>query len=232
MSRRSLLLVPLAIAASLHCSEVMGQDATGPTTPDLGSGSEVGGEEPLPMPAPPSAAACLEALAATGAAFHAMSPPDEEEDALPGCGMTDPVALTRGPTGIAYRPALRVSCAFALRLPALERTIQAVAEEALGEPVEVARVMGSYGCRHIQSARSPRRLSEHAFGNAIDVGELWTRSRHAVVLRDFRRDEPSGAFLRAVAARLRELDEVERLLDPDTNQAHHNHFHVEGPPVR
>jgi hypothetical protein len=229
MSRRGLVLLVLGVAASLHCSEVMGQSATEPTLEAPGA-MEIGGEQPVPVGMP--AVRCLDALAATGATFRPLGPLDEEEVPLPGCGMTEAVVLARGPTGIAYRPALRVSCAFALALPELERTIQAVANDTLGEPIEVARIMGSYGCRTIQSTRSPGRLSEHAVGNAIDVGELWTRSRRAIVLRDFRRDDPAGMFLRAVAARLREVGPVERVLDPDTNQAHHNHFHLEGRPLR
>ena len=230
MSHRALVLLSLGLAATLHCGDVLGQDSAEPGTLGLEGRAPSGGEET--PPSSPAPASCLDALAATGATFRPLPAADDAPPVLPGCGMIEPVLLTRGAAGITYQPALRVSCAFALALPAVERTIQAVAGESLGEPVEVARVMGSYGCRTIQSERSPGRLSEHAFGNAIDVGELWTRAHHAVVLRDFRRDDATGAFLRAVAERLRASGMLERLLDPDTNAAHQNHFHLEGHPLR
>ena len=226
MARRAFCPLSLLLVASLHCGEVLGQDAVEPTLTGVLPDTP-GGEQSAPQGgASPS---CLEQLAEAGVAFRPAR--TGEPEPIEGCGMTDGVSVTRGPSGIRYQPPIRLSCRFALELPAIERTIQAAAREALGEPVEVARTMGSYGCRNIQSTRSPGRLSEHAFGNAIDVGEWRTRRRRAVVLRDFRAEAPEGAFLRAVATRLRESGALERLLDPDSNAAHRNHFHLEGRPL-
>lgn len=216
MSRHRVVSVLVTL---LGCGDVLGQ----PALPEL----ETSGGEPAPPPVPPSVS-CLDALAATGAVFTVLDT-SSEPPALEGCGMVDGVSVSRGPTGIQYRPPIRVSCAFARALPAMEAIVQSTANEILGEPVTTAKTMGSYGCRTIQSTRSPGRLSEHAFGNAIDVGEWWTRGLHAVVLRDFRREEPEGQLLRALAERLRASGAVGRLLDPDYDAAHRNHFHLEGP---
>lgn len=213
------LVLALALSASLHCGVVLGQDEPAP----------IG--EPAPVPPPSPAASCLEELAASGAVFT-PAPADDEPAPLPGCGLVEGVVVSRGPSGLLYRPPIRVSCAFARTLPAVERIVQTEANLHLGAPVDVVRVMGSYGCRTIQSARSPGRMSEHGVGNAIDVGEWWSRDVHAVVLRDFRRASPEGDFLRALAERLRASGALERLLDPDYDAAHRNHFHLEGHPLR
>lgn len=227
MSYRRCPPTALVVVAALHCGDVLGQSPL----QTLPSPAPAGGEEPTsPPPGAPLATSCLEALAATGAVF-APARLEDDPPPLEGCGMIDGVTVSRGPTGIQYRPPVRVSCAFALALPAVERVIQATAAELVGEPVEVARTMGSYGCRTIQSTRSPGRLSEHAFGNAIDVGEWWTHGTKAVVLRDFRGTGPEGTLLRALAERLRASGALERLLDPDYDAAHRNHFHLEGHPL-
>lgn len=232
MSRRWLTALLLLPAATLHCAEVFGLD---PTTaeatgvPDPSAGGEEDAPPPALLPAP-SGQTCLEALATTGAVFTPSRISDEPAP-FEGCGMVDGVSVSRGPSGLQYRPPIRVSCAYALALPAVERTVQSTANEVLGEPVVVARTMGSYGCRMIQSTRVPGRLSEHAVGNAVDVGEWWTAGKHAVVLRDFRRDGLEGDFLRTLAVRLRESGALERLLDPDYDAAHRNHFHLEGHPL-
>ena len=230
MSRRTVSPLALVAIASLHCGDVLGQsplDAISPAAPGDGSGETTGGEQ-APSDAPDLG--CLDALAATGAVFT-RAPADDEAPLHPGCGMIEGVRVSRGPSGLQYRPPIRVSCTFARALPAVERVLQETATELLGEPIEVARTMGSYGCRTIQSTRSPGRLSEHAVGNAIDVGEWWTRRVKAVVVRDFRGAGPEGAFLRALAERLRASGTLERLLDPDYDLAHRNHFHLEGHPL-
>jgi hypothetical protein len=228
MSWRRALPALLVLAATLHCGEVLGQDPPEPASPTPPA-SAAGGEQDI-RPLPPGQA-CTDALAATGAAFTPIDPGDDEPAPFAGCGLTDGVSVSRGPAGITYRPAIRVSCAYALALGAVERTVQSVAMETLGEPIEVIRTMGSYGCRTIQSTRSPGRLSEHAVGNAVDVGEWWSHSKRAVVVRDFRAQTPEGEFLRALAVRLRESGALERLLDPDYDAAHRNHFHLEGHPL-
>ncbi len=262
MSRRTASPLALVVVASLHCGDVLGQSPVDaiPTAPGDGARDTTGGEQ-APSDAPlPAGQSCLDALAATGAVFT-RAPADDQTPPLPGCGMIDGVSISRGPSGLQYRPPIRVSCAFARALPAVERVLQETATELLGERIEVARTMGSYGCRTIQSTRSPGRLSEHAVGNAIDVGEWWTRrvmnphptplpaargegglnphptplpaargegGLKAVVVRDFRGAGPEGAFLRALAERLRASGTLERLLDPDYDSAHRNHFHLEG----
>jgi len=247
MSRRTASPLALVVVASLHCGDVLGQSPVDGVVPGDGAHGTTGGEE-APSEAPaPADQSCLDALAATGAVFTRV-PADDPAPLLPGCGMIEGVSLSRGPSGLQYRPPIRVSCAFARALPAVERVLQETATELLGEPIEVARTMGSYGCRTIQSTRSPGRLSEHAVGNAIDVGEWWTRrvmnphptplhaargegGLKAVVVRDFRGAGPEGAFLRALAERLRASGTLERLLDPDYDLAHRNHFHLEGHPL-
>jgi hypothetical protein len=228
MSRRTALPFVLVVIATLQCGDVLGQGSPEAAPPDA-PGETTGGEE-APNEDPAHDRSCLEDVAASGTLFTRAAT-DDEPPTLTGCGLLEGVSVSRGPTGIQYRPPIRVSCAFARTLPAVEQIIQATAAEVLAEPIEVARTMGSYGCRTIQSARSPGRLSEHAVGNAIDVGEWWTRGTRANVLRDFRGEGREGELLRAIAARLGASGVLERLLDPDYDAAHRNHFHLEGHPL-
>ncbi|MBI2894915.1 MAG: extensin family protein [Deltaproteobacteria bacterium] len=184
-----------------------------------------------PTPTPPRAPEpCLVALAATGAQFEPARL-TAAPAAMPGCGMREGVIVSRGPTGLEYRPPIEISCVFALTLPAIEETVRQVAATNLAEPIRLVRTMGSYGCRTIRSTRSPGRLSQHALGNAIDVGILEGASVHASVVRDFRADTSEGRFLRDLAAALRQAGSLERVLDPEYDAAHRNHFHLEGHPL-
>jgi hypothetical protein len=202
------------LGALLHCGA-----ATASADPALDT----------PHPADTPGSSCLDALSATGAVF--VPAPFAEPPALPGCGMREPVVVSRGPTGVEYRPAIRVSCAFALVLPAVEGVLQETAARILPEPIRVVRTLGSYGCRTIHSIRSPGRLSQHALGNAIDIGELQGATVRASVLQDFRAETMEGRFLRSLAANLRLVSGLERVLDPDYNSDHRNHFHLEGHPL-
>lgn len=218
--RGSPLLVSVG-AMLVHCAGSM--DRTGVVS------SAAAEPAPASRPQPEPAGTCLGALEATGAEFR---PAEPSNGSVPrdGCGMTEGVVVSRGPTGLAYRPPIEVSCVFALALPAIEEAVRQVAAENLPEPIRMVRTMGSYGCRTIRSIRSPGRLSQHAFGNAIDVGVLEGATVRASVLRDFRADSAEGRFLRGLAARLRAAGQLERVLDPDYDAAHRNHFHLEGHP--
>src|SRR5688572_2101309 len=104
--------LPLGVlmgAACLHCA--------GPMASDVMSGEVAAALSPsLPpesAPAPPAGDACLDALSRSGAEFR-MSPAERDPPGHPSCGMRDGVSISRGPTGIRYRPAIRVSCSLAL----------------------------------------------------------------------------------------------------------------------
>ncbi len=103
--------------------------------------------------------------------------------------------------------------------------VDRAARQILGSPVRSIETMGSYNCRNV--AGSSRR-SAHATAGAIDVAGF--------VLEDGRRISVAGDWHAGTAAEREFLRTVQRsackrfdtVLGPDYNEAHRDHFHVEG----
>lgn len=67
---------------------------------------------------------------------------------------------------VAYRRPLEVNPFFRERLQQFEIVVHEVAVQVYGRPPSAIRHFGAYNCRRI---RGKAKLSEHAFGNALDV---------------------------------------------------------------
>jgi hypothetical protein len=144
------------------------------------------------------------------------------------CGLEQPFkvsATSRGYVGM--EPPATLGCPM---VAAVDRwvagAVQPAARRYLGQHVVAIRQMSSYSCRTRESRRRAK-LSEHAFGNALDVaGFRLADGRDILIARSWwrgRREEQ--AFLRAVfAAACREFYTV---LGPGYNRAHANHFHLD-----
>jgi hypothetical protein len=213
----------------------------------LSAGSEAGAK---PGPASPGPAApgpqwqhlsgkadgeaCRAALREAGVRFRAL--PDRAAPDRRGCGVPHGVIVTKGPSGVSYG-ALTIDCSLALELVRAERVFQEEAQAQFGQPLTRVETLGSYHCR-------PKRggfwapagwMSEHAFGNAVDVAAFAGPGWRASVVRDYRPElpEPStreGRFLRRVQARLRHDTGLTRALGPDFNAEHRDHFHLDAGP--
>lgn len=174
-------------------------------------------------------AACRKALEASGAKLRAL--PDRSAPDRAGCGMPHGVMLTRGPTGITYAPPLVVDCSLAQALPGIERIVQEEAQRWLGAPIQKISTLGSYSCRSVRGWKE--RLSQHALGNAMDLaGFQPERGRAAVVARHYARGgaeatTPEGRFLAAVSGRLWSEVDITRVLGPDWDASHRDHFHLD-----
>jgi hypothetical protein len=76
--------------------------------------------------------------------------------------------------------------------------VQPVANARFGEPVVTIDTLGAYSCRPIDNIHGAH-LSEHSFGNAIDIGGFRLASGHRIeVVRAWARGDP-GARLRQVS---------------------------------
>lgn len=174
-------------------------------------------------------ARCLASLRAAGVRFQALSgraTPDAS-----GCGIPHPVLVTRGPTGVVYNAPLRVDCQMALEMVEVEREVQEAAVEHLGQRITRIDTLGTYSCR--PTTGHSGNLSQHAFGNAIDLARFQPRrGQAAVVVRDYERErtDPTsarGRFLRALESRLRRLSGLSFVIGPRQNDAHRDHFHID-----
>lgn len=151
------------------------------------------------------------------------------------CDVPQGVSITRGPTGIKYARPARVNAAFALRLLQFERVLQQEAQAAFGRRVVKLEHLGTYVCRMM--AAYPTWVSEHSFGNAIDIAAIvLSNGRRITVEQHWGPRGPAtnntARFLRRLGRRLYDEQVFNVVLTPHFDRRHHNHFHLDGAPYR
>ncbi|MGF1624499.1 MAG: extensin family protein [Alphaproteobacteria bacterium] len=162
---------------------------------------------------------CQELLRARGATFE-MSEPFHTDR---GCGIDEPVMLR---TGVAeLGPDAELECAMALKwLDFDQRVIQPLAHEHFDQGVAYIHQMSGYSCR--TSTGNRRKLSQHSYGLALDIGAFeLPDGRQVSVERDYFSDNDEGRFMRAVAERA--CGFFSTVLTPNSDRHHHNHFHLD-----
>jgi hypothetical protein len=180
---------------------------------------------PRPPAAPPGdTGQCLGQLAAQGVRFEPVAVPV----ATNGCGIGNAVRVEQ--SAIAWNRPAEMSCTLAARLDSFERdVVQPAAQRYFGRPVVLIRHFGAYSCRGENGGH--KRLSQHALGNAIDIGgfELDDGTRIDVD-SDWRARGPRRDFLRDIARRACAYFNV--VLTPASDALHRNHFHLDVGPYR
>jgi hypothetical protein len=144
------------------------------------------------------------------------------------CGLNQPLkvaALKDGTVAISSTATLNCPMAEALEKWMLD-VVQPAAWARFKQPVTQIDTMGSYGCRPINN-KSGAKLSEHAFGNAIDIGGFrLADGRSVTLLKGWTKgDEQEKGFLRE--AHIGACDHFTTVLGPGSNALHANHFHVD-----
>lgn len=165
--------------------------------------------------------ACRSALAGAGFESEALPPLDGPG----GCGYNNAVELTR--STYPYSQTVASSCALAAGLALWERdVVTAAAERRLHQAVTRIEIAGApYQCRPI-AGRRDRRLSEHAFANAIDIGGFRLSDGRVISVGTGWRGRPEErAFLRDV--RNGACRYFQAVLSPDYNRAHAAHLHFD-----
>lgn len=147
------------------------------------------------------------------------------------CGSEQAVVYLAGPTGARFSPTPVVDCGLALAMAKLERVVQEEAQSTLGARVRSMTQLGTYVCRKM--AAFPTWVSEHSYGNAIDIATFRLEDGRAIsVLRDFERNRqdpttPAARFLREVARRSYDEGIFSVVLTPFYDELHRNHFHFD-----
>ena len=154
--------------------------------------------------------------------------PSREIDGPGICGMTRPLkvsALSDGTVGT--DKVLTIDCPM---IPALEAwlkdIVQPDAQARFGQQVATVNVFGAYSCRSIDNEPGAR-LSEHAFGNAVDVaGFTLMDGRKLTFVRDWKGDgTQEAAFLHEVHAGA--CSYFTTVLGPGADVFHYNHVHLD-----
>lgn len=144
------------------------------------------------------------------------------------CGLNQPLkvaALKDGTVAITSAATLNCPMTEALEKWMLE-VVQPAAWARFKQPVTQIDTMGSYTCRAMNN-QSGAKLSEHSFGNALDVGgfRLADGRKIAIVKAWSKGDEQEKGFLRE--AHMGACDHFTTVLSPGSNAFHYNHFHVD-----
>src|SRR6204780_3440582 len=144
------------------------------------------------------------------------------------CGMTRPLKVSALDSGaIAVDKTLTIDCPM---IPALEAwlndSVEPDAQARFGQRVATVNVFGAYSCRSVDNIAGAQ-LSEHAFGNAVDVAGFTLADGRAIdFVHDWKRtDGQEGVFLHeAHAGACRYFTTV---LGPGADVFHYNHIHLD-----
>jgi hypothetical protein len=105
------------------------------------------------------------------------------------------------------------------------KVVQPAARSAFGERVVKLRIAASYACRGRDNKRGAK-ISEHAFGNALDVSAFTLASGRVVEVEDgWKSGDKESSFLKQVHGRA--CGTFTTVLGPKANAAHRNHFHFD-----
>ena len=181
---------------------------------------------PFPKPADPNhaiASACHLQLAAIHAVFKPVPPVSDPK----GCAIIDPVELSAIPGGAALTPPALLECETALKLVTFLRdTAQRTAVTTLGSTLKTFVQDSAYVCR---SRNGTSKLSEHAFGRAIDIGAFVTATGETIAVKAAdTKDKKHDAFLAAI--RTAACGPFTTVLGPGSDADHALHFHFDRAP--
>ncbi|CAA7612175.1 extensin family protein [Magnetospirillum sp. UT-4] len=175
--------------------------------------------------------ACLQELAGLHVSFEPVAAFGEPGQ---GCGITNPVKVAAG-TVAWNRPGV-VTCAMARTMARFElEVVQPAAFARFGQPVKRIHHMGTYDCRVRRTSTKVAaqyggsrggRLSEHAKGQAIDIGAFELADGTMVsVKKDWRAGGARSGFLHDVARGSCSTFNV--ALTPNHDRLHQDHLHLD-----
>ncbi len=124
-----------------------------------------------------------------------------------------------------------VSCGLALALANFDRVVNEEAKRELGQPVVRIQHLGTYACRKM--ARFPDWVSEHSYGNAIDIEAFVLKNGRKISVLGSYGDpaaepkRPESRFLRTLAQRLFDEDVFSVVVTPAFDKLHKTHLHLD-----
>jgi hypothetical protein len=126
----------------------------------------------------------------------------------------------------AIQPAATLACPI---VAALDRwvvdSVQPSAMRWFNQPVVEIRQISAYSCRGM-NGQIGARISEHAFGNALDIASFTLADGRRVTVKDGWRGLPEEqGFLRDIQSAA--CDQFTTVLAPGSNRFHYDHIHVD-----
>lgn len=107
----------------------------------------------------------------------------------------------------------------------IEDTVQPTAQRTFGESVVSVDIAASYSCRPRNNQRGAK-MSEHGYGNAIDIAAFTLESgRKVTVKQGWRGNSAERRFLATVHGEA--CGEFSTVLGPNSDANHRDHFHLD-----
>ncbi len=147
-----------------------------------------------------------------------------QQPALPRLGPSASPATNFG--AVSVKPAATLACPIVSVLDRwIAEAVQPAAMRWFGARVAEIKQISAYSCRAMNGSRS-RHISEHAFGNALDIAAFVLADGRRIVVRTGWNGMPEEqGFLRDVQAGACQY--FNTVLAPGSNAAHADHFHVD-----
>ena len=143
------------------------------------------------------------------------------------CGMEQPLRVSAFSSGsVALNSNATLACPVVATTDRwLAEVVQPAAMNILGGQVIEIRA-GSYSCRSMNNGTATTRISEHAFGNAVDVFSFRLNDNRVVTVKSGWRGSPEEqAFLREIFVGACGL--FSTVLGPGADPVHYDHFHID-----
>ena len=145
---------------------------------------------------------------------------------LPALGPSRAPLVTGSVRPVEVKPNATLACPIVSALD--QWIVQAVQPSALrwfGEPVAEIRQISAYSCRGM-NGQVGAKISEHAFGNALDISAFTLASGRKVVVRTAWNGAPEEqGFLRDIQGAA--CNQFTTVLAPGSNRFHYDHIHVD-----
>ena len=143
---------------------------------------------------------------------------------IPACGVRNGVKLT-SVSGIKLTTPAVLTCRTARTFADwLTRTADPLAQRTLGGSIEKVWMMGAFSCRTRNSQRGAR-LSEHAYGRAIDIGGMWLSTGKRISVKQNWGKGADGQYLRRIWKAA--CGPFKTVLGPDGDRFHQDHLHFD-----
>jgi hypothetical protein len=145
--------------------------------------------------------------------------------ALPPLGPPrDPRLAAASPVEI--KPAATLACPIVSALDRwLANAVQPMARKWFNQPVVEIKQISAYSCRGM-NGQPGANISEHAFGNALDIAAFVLADGHRITVKDGWKGSPEEqGFLRDVQGSA--CDQFTTVLAPGSNRFHYDHIHVD-----
>jgi hypothetical protein len=134
--------------------------------------------------------------------------------------------VTASSRAVEFKPAATLACPIISALDQwIVASVQPAARRWFGQPVAEIKQISAYSCRGMNG--NPRsRISEHAFGNALDIASFTLADGRKVTVKDGWRGLPEEqGFLRDVQGAA--CQQFSTVLAPGSNIYHYDHIHVD-----